>query len=88
MRYILLAAVLSGSVAFLLTGCLEPEPVVTKSEDAQSLVDHITYVKDKRGICYAVASVQRLSTSGGLAENVMFTAVSCEAAGLTRWNKQ
>jgi hypothetical protein len=66
----------------MLTGCLEPDPVVTKPEDAQSLVDHVTYAKDKRGICYAVASVQRLSTSGSLAENVMFTAVDCEKAGL------
>lgn len=77
MRILLLAA-----VAAMLTGCLEPDPVVTKPEDAQALVDHITYVKDKRGICYAVASVQRISTGGGLAENVMFTAVDCEKAGL------
>jgi hypothetical protein len=82
MRYILLAAVLSGATAFLLTGCLEPDPVVTKPEDAQALVDHITYVKDKRGICYAVASVHRISTGAHLAENVMFTAVDCEKAGL------
>ena len=68
--------------AVLLTGCLEPDPINTKPEDAQALVDHITYVKDKRGICYAVASVHRISTSGGLAENVMFTAVDCEKAGL------
>lgn len=70
------------AITLLLTGCLEPDPVVTKPEDAQSLVDQITYAKDKRGICYAVASVQRISTSGGLAENVMFTAVDCEKAGL------
>jgi len=76
MKYLLLA------VVALLAGCLEPEPVVTKDEDAQSLVDHITYVKDKRGICYAVASVQRISTGGHLAENVMFTTVDCEKAGL------
>lgn len=77
MRILLLAA-----VAAMLTGCLEPDPVVTKPEDAQALVDHITYVKDKRGICYAVASVHRISTGGHLAENVMFTAVDCEKAGL------
>lgn len=77
MRVLILIA-----LAAVLTGCLEPEPVVTKPEDAQSLADHIVYVKDKRGICYAVASVQRISTGGGLAENVMFTAVDCEKAGL------
>lgn len=76
MKYLMLAAVV------LLTGCLEPEATVTKPEDAQSLVDHIVYVKDKKGICYAVASVQRISTGGHLAENVMFTAVDCERAGL------
>jgi hypothetical protein len=70
------------AATLLLTACLEPDPVVTKPEDAQSLVDHITYVKDKKGLCYAVASVHRISTGGHLAENVMFTAVDCEKAGL------
>ena len=70
------------AATLLLAGCLEPDPVMTKPEDAQSLVDHITYVKDKKGLCYAVASVHRISTGGHLAENVMFTAVDCEKAGL------
>jgi hypothetical protein len=74
-------SILALSLALLLTGCLEPEAVETKPEDAQSLVDHIVYVKDKRGICYAVASVLRMANAG-LAENVMFASVDCEKAGL------
>jgi len=74
--------ILALAVALLLTGCLEPEAVATKPADAQALVDHVVYVKDKRGICYAVTSVQRMSTSGSLAENVMFASVDCEKAGL------
>jgi len=66
----------------LLAGCLEPGAVSTTPEDAQALVNHIVYVKDRRGICYAVTSVQRLSTSGSLAENIMFASVDCEKAGL------
>ena len=68
--------------AVLLTGCLEPDAVRTKPEDAQSLVDHITYVKDKHGICYAVVSVVRVSTRGGFAENIMMAAVPCDKVGL------
>lgn len=79
---LLMVAVVVVASAATLTGCLEPDPVVTKLEDAQALVNHITYVKDRRGICYAVASVQRISTSGGLAENIMMAAVDCEKAGL------
>lgn len=56
--------------------------MVTKPEDAQAPVNHITYVKDKRVICYVVASVQRISTSGALAENIMMASVDCEKAGL------
>lgn len=78
MKYIVAIA----AALLLLTGCLEPEPVVTKPEDAQSLVDHIVYVKDRRGICYAVASVQRISTGGHVAENVMMSEVDCQKAGL------
>lgn len=74
--------ILALCLALLLTGCLETEAVVTKPEDAQDLANHIVYVKDKRGICYAVASVHRMSTGGHLAENVLFTAVDCEKAGL------
>lgn len=74
--------ILALALALLLTGCLEPEAVPTKPADAQALADHIVYVKDRRGICYAVTSVQRLSTSGSLAENIMFASVDCEKAGL------
>ena len=74
--------ILALALALLLTGCLEPEAVATKPEDAQSLVDHIVYVKDKKGICYAVVSAQRMSTSASIVENVMLTSVDCEKAGL------
>jgi hypothetical protein len=78
---LLMVAVVAVASAATLTGCLEPDPVKTKPEDAQTLVDHITYVRDKHGICYAVASVQRMSTGGHVAENIMFTAVPCTAVG-------
>jgi hypothetical protein len=82
---LLMLAVVVVATAATLTGCdglMTPDPIKTKPEDAQALVDHITYVKDKHGICYAVASVDRISTGGHLAENVMFTAVPCLQVGL------
>ena len=60
-----------------LTGCLTPEPQETKPEDAQSLVDSMVYVRAKNGICYGVATVLRMNTSGAVAENQMIVPADC-----------
>lgn len=65
-----------------LAGCLTPDPVKTKPEDAKSLVNSIEYVKAKNGLCFGVSSVRRMSTNGAMAENQMLVVVDCEKVGL------
>lgn len=82
---LLMLAVVVVASAATLAGCdglLTPDPIKTKPSDAQALVDHITYVKAKNGICFGVVSVDRISTGGHLAENQMLVTVDCEKAGL------
>lgn len=68
--------------AVLLGGCLTPEPKETKAEDAQKLVDSMRYVKAKNGLCFGVATVDRISTNGTLAMNQMIVQVDCARVGL------
>lgn len=64
-----------------LGGCT-PTPTVTKPTDAQALVEALTFVKAKNGLCYGVATVERFSSSGSLAVNQSVVPVDCGRVGL------
>jgi hypothetical protein len=72
-------AVALVATAFL-AGCTEP--VKTSPTDAQSLVDSLSYVKSKAGVCYGVATVNRLSSSLDVAVNLLIVQVECSVVGL------
>lgn len=73
--------ILSGIfLVVLLTAC--SEATKTDPVDAQNLVDAMTYVKAKNGLCFGVATIERLSTSISYTQNLVVTSVDCKAAGL------
>lgn len=74
-------AVVAIVTTFALVGCLEPSPEVTEIGDAQELVDNLTYVKAKNGICFAVGTTSRISTNGTVAYSNQLTTVPCDQAG-------
>lgn len=67
------------SVCFL-AAC--SKPTTTDIADAKALVDSMTYVKAKNGLCFGVATYERLSTSISLANHLVITSVDCKAVGL------
>lgn len=67
--------------AVLLAAC-SPSATNTDSDDLREYLEHITYGRDAKGIYYAFISTRRLSTSGSIAQNVIFTAVDCAKVGL------
>ncbi len=64
-----------------LAGCT-PTPTVTKVDDAQKLVDSMTFVKAENGLCWGVATVERLSSNATLAVNQSIVPVECAKVGL------
>jgi len=66
-----------------LSGCWTPTPTKTESSDAQELVDSMTYVRSKKsGLCFGVATVEKLSSSGSFSANVVAVPVDCATVGL------
>lgn len=57
-------SVLAALLCLLLAGCFEPSPKETTPQDAQALVDSMTYVKAKNGLCFGVTTTKRMSPSG------------------------
>lgn len=74
--------VVSLACAAMLSGCLEPEAAKTSLKDAQALVDAMTFVKSKHGLCFGIGTVSRMSTNGSLAMNNVAVVVDCKAVGL------
>jgi hypothetical protein len=67
----------------LFTGCtLKPEPVETKSNDAQEIVNSLEYVKAKNGLCFGVSTVMKMSTNMSFSNNVVVVSVDCAKVGL------
>lgn len=64
----------------VLCGC-NPTPEETTTADAQALVDSITYVRAKNGLCFGVGTVSRISSGGHVAINQMIVSADCMAAG-------
>jgi hypothetical protein len=54
----------------------------TKPQDAQSLVDGITYAKAENGLCFGVVTVSRIDSNLHTAINQMITNVPCNGVGL------
>ena len=78
-----LIAMLTIVVAtFALTGCLQPSAEKTETVDAQALVDSLTYVKAKNGLCFGVATTSRMSTNISYSESNLLVVVECNKAGL------
>ena len=73
--------VLILAAAAALAACT-PTPQTTEPTEAQAVVDAMTYVKSKVGICYGVTTVTRISSSMTLAVNQMIVAVDCSKVGL------
>ena len=69
------------AMACLLCAC-SPEPTKTEAQDAQKLVDAMTYAKAKNGLCFGVATVERLDSALRVAVNVIAVQVDCKAVGL------
>ncbi len=69
------------SVPMMLTGCLEPEAEKTSGKSAQELVDSMTYVKAKNGLCFGVGTVSKWSTNGTASMNVFAVSVDCGKIG-------
>lgn len=68
--------------AAMVSGCLEPEAEKTSVKDAQALVDAMTFVKSKHGLCFGIGTVSRMSTNATLAMNNVAVVVDCKAVGL------
>lgn len=66
----------------MLTGCFEPVPEKTTPESAQELVDSMVFVKSKRGLCFGVGTISRMSSSGGFAMGNVVVPVDCKTVGL------
>lgn len=84
MRIATKVAALIGGASVLtvgLGGCT-PAPVETKGEDAQKLVDAMTYARAKNGLCFGVATVQRVASNGAIAINQVVVPVECKKIGL------
>lgn len=67
-------------MAFMV-GC-KPTVSETITDDAQSYVDEMKYLKAKNGLCFGVVTVYRIGTNGAAAQNSMITHVPCDAVGL------
>jgi hypothetical protein len=65
-----------------LSGCLEPTAEKTSVTDAQALVDAMTFVKSKHGLCFGIGTVSRISTNGTSAMSNVAVSVDCKAVGL------
>jgi hypothetical protein len=68
-----------------MVGCgvnMTPQPEVTKPEEAQALVDSMVYVKNKRGLCFGITTVSRMSTSGSVAVNQSVVEIDCKKVDL------
>jgi len=76
------AMICGASVLTVGLGGCTPTPTVTKVDDAQKLVDAMTFVKAKNGLCYGVATVERLSSNATLAVNQSIVPVECGKVGL------
>lgn len=72
-----LRSVLAALLCLLLAGCFEPSPKETTPQDAQALVDAMTYVKAKNGLCFGVATARRFSTDGSGALATLAVEVDC-----------
>lgn len=60
-----------------------PSPNETSKNTAQDLVDALTFVKDKHGICYGVVSVSKSKiTYKDYAMSRMLIVVDCQKVGL------
>ncbi len=72
-----------GAIGFAiaLSACT-PTPEVTEVVDAKNVVDALTYVKAKNGLCFGVATVLRMNSGGHFAQNQMIVSVDCAKAGL------
>lgn len=66
----------------LLAGCLEPVPTKTEAKDAQALVDAMTFVRHRSGLCFGVTTMQKMSTGANLSMSVAMVQVDCAAVGL------
>lgn len=73
---------LALACAAMLSGCLEPGAEKTSEKEAQALVDAMTFVKSKHGICFGIGTISRMSTSGTLAMNNVAVVVDCKTVGL------
>lgn len=71
---------LSVLLCVFLCACT-PSPDKTSKNTAQDLVDALTFVKDKHGICYGVATVTKISYKD-YAMSQMLTVVDCQKVGL------
>lgn len=57
-------------------GCT-PTPLETTPADAQGIIDSMVYVKAKNGLCFGVATVQRVNSNGAIAQNIIAVSVPC-----------
>jgi hypothetical protein len=64
-----------------LTGCVQRSAEINKVSDAQALVDAITYVKAKNGLCFGVVTIQT-STNLTVGEGNLLVVVDCNKVGL------
>jgi hypothetical protein len=65
----------------VLYGCTQ-QPKETESDEAQTLVDSMKYVKAKNGLCFGVVTVDRFSSNGTTARNQMIVPAECSKIGL------
>ena len=64
-----------------LSGCnwFDNEALQTSPKLAQDIVDTMTYVRAKNGLCFGVSTISRLDTGGKQAENQVVTWIDCKA---------
>ncbi|MGD1524289.1 hypothetical protein [Vibrio owensii] len=77
MNKLLVAIVAITSIG--LTGCMDARPEKVSSELASKIVDNISYIKDRKGICYSVVQV---GSYGNNASGIGMAVVDCKLVGL------
>lgn len=73
------------AIAFItiaLSACLEPTVEVVDKTDAVTLVESLSYVKAKNGLCFGVGLTSRLSTGGHMSYTNQLVNIPCEQVGL------
>lgn len=71
-----------ASFVFILTGCLDNSATNTDPAMAKDLVNSMVYVKAQNGLCFGVASFDKIDTGAKASTTQVVVSVDCNKIGL------